>query len=883
MTRRLLPRPTAADRGFALLLALLCAGIVGATAGSSLWLRETSDDLTRRVFEEANYPATQLQVYYATVFENGVPDDAADAVNDAVAPSLDALYAEPRHSVVTREVSPATLPRRSGQPSFVSVASMPDLDSRVVLVDGRMPEPGDPALALPPEVAAEYEGPSTTQVVEVILQEDAAVEMDLPVGTWFEQSSTRYSGAAARPVLVRVVGTYRAAEPYPSPLDDVPNARRPAISIQPEFNLVRATALAADEETVLRSSWVERPDVLFTFDPLGTPTSSQSDALVAEARALTLQAWPPVLDANDAGAATGVGEIASRVTAYRSTSDGVAMLALTAVAAAALVVLLAAAVVLASRRESLTAVVRARGASYPWLLAQRGGEALLIAAPGVVVAVVLLVVLEGGVPATGDVVAAVGAGLVCAGLMTAAQTVPRGIGGDRFQGVIRDAVQLVIVALAVAVTAVVLRREALDPLDPVTLLLAPLVGAAGGVLVMRLLQVVVGGLRLATRGSRPVAPVVGLSQAASMGQQVVVACIAIVLAVSSAVLGVSVGDTLRSNAERTGWEQVGADTLVVADGLNDDIVAQVSALPGVDSVAAVFSADSISLDTRTGIEGVRVIGVDPEALAAAGAEGPLQVEVPQSGGGELRAIASPDLVLDGEIAELRYAQSVVPLRVTGRVSRIPGVTNGESFIAVDLASLAAAVNRTLAIYDTLLIAGDVDVDAVAAIVHERAPDAVVESRQHVVDLQLGQPVVERTIRVLEAVTAVAALVAVFAVVLVVALGAPTRRRTSTLLRAIGADPGQARRSAVLGLVPVIGAACLAAAVCGVVLTAVAGRGLDLASLTETLASLPVRPTQVAGGIVAAGLVGLVVLAAAVAGRRTSQGEIALDDLERERR
>ena len=33
---RLLPRATAADRGFALLLVLLCAGIVGATAGSSL-------------------------------------------------------------------------------------------------------------------------------------------------------------------------------------------------------------------------------------------------------------------------------------------------------------------------------------------------------------------------------------------------------------------------------------------------------------------------------------------------------------------------------------------------------------------------------------------------------------------------------------------------------------------------------------------------------------------------------------------------------------------------------------------------------------------------------------------------------------------------------
>lgn len=880
---RLLPRVTAADRGFALVLALLCAGIVGATAGSSLWLRETSDDLTRRVYAEASFSATQLQVYYATVFENGVPEGAADEVDDAVAPFLDALYAEPRHSVVTREVSPAALPRRSGEPSFVSVASMPDLASQVDLVDGRMPDPGDPVTALPPEVALEYEGPSTTQVVEVILQEEAAAEMNLPVGTWFEQSSTRYRGAAGRPVLVRVVGTYRPAEPYPSPLDDVPNARRPAISVLPEFNLVRATALAADEETVLRAVWVERPDVLFTFDPLGVPTSAQSDGLVSEARALTLQAWPPVLDANDAGGATGVGEIASRVTAYRSTSDGVAMLALTAVAGAALVVLLAAAVVLASRREPLTAVVRARGASYPWLLAQRGGEALLIAAPGVVIAVGLLAVRRGGIPANADLVAAVVAGLACAGLMTAAQTIPRGIGGDRFQGVVRDAVQLVLVALAVAVTAVVLRRETLDPLDPVTLVMAPLVGAAGGVLVMRLLQVVLAVLQRATRGRRPVSPVVGLSQAASMGQQVVVACVAIVLAVSSAVLGVSVGDTLRSNAERTGWEQVGADALVVADGLNDDIVAQVSALPGVESVAAVFTADSISVDTRTGIEGVRVIGVDPEALAAAGAAGPLQVEVPQSGGGELRAIASPDLLLDGKSAQLRYAQSVVPLRVTGRVPRIPGVTNGESFVAVDLASLAAAVDRTLAIYDTLLISGDVDADAVAAVVRQRAPDAVVESREQLVDAQLGQPVVERTIRVLAAVAAVAALVAVFAVVLVVALGAPTRRRTSTLLRAIGADPGQARRSSVLGLVPVVAAACLAAAACGAVLTVVAGRGLDLASLTETLASLPVRPTQVTGGIVAAGLVGLVVLAAAVAGRRTSRGEIALDDLERERR
>ena len=609
----------------------------------------------------------------------------------------------------------------------------------------------------------------------------------------------RYNPDPSRPAMIRVVGTYRAADPHPSPLDDVTNARRPAISVEPEGNLVRTTALAADEETVLRAGWTGQPDVLFTFDPLGTPSSAQSDLLIAEARQLRLQAWPPVLAADDTGAQTGVGEIAAAVATSRDTSNATAMLTLSSVAAAALVVLLAAAVVLAARRESMTGVMRARGASNRWLVAQRGAEALLIVLPGAAIALAMPAVISGGTPQRGDLLAAAAAALLCAVLITAAQTVPRGIGGERFQGVIRDALQLVLVTLAVTVTAVVLRRESLGPLDPLTLVMAPLVGAAaGGARRCGSCSWSSAQLRRTTRRSRNVAPIVGLSQTVTLSQQVVVACVAVVLAVSSAVLGVAVDDTLRANAARSGWEQVGADVVVHAEGLNGRVVEQVTEVAGVDSVAAVFAADSVSVDTRTGVEGVRLIGVDPAALARAGAGGPLQVQVPGPEGGQLRAVASPDLPLDDGEAQLRYAQSVVPLQVTDRVERIPGVTNGESFVAVDLAAMAAAVDRTLEVYDVLLVTGDADLDEIAAIVRERAPDAVVTSRAEVVDAQLGQPVVERTVRVLRAVSGVAALVAVFAVVLMVALGAPTRRRTSTLLRVIGADPRQARRSACWG-------------------------------------------------------------------------------------
>ena len=465
-------------------------GIIVGTAGSTLWLRETSDELTRRVFAQAPYSATQLQVYYSAVDNGEVPPTASDEVAAAVSPALDALYAEPRHAVVAPDFAPVVLPRRPGVPAFVAVASMPDLDTLVELVEGRLPRTGDSERRLPPEVAAEYQGPATAAVVEVIVHVDAAIEAELPVGSWIEQSSLRYNPDPSLPALVRVVGTYRAADPHPSPLDDVANARRPAISVEPEGNLVRTTALAADEETVLRAGWTGQPDVLFTFDPLGTPSSAQSDLLVAETRQLRLQAWPPVLAADDVGAQTGVGEIASAVATSRDTSNATAMLTLTSVAAAALVVLLAAAVVLAARRESMTGVMRARGASYRWLVAQRGAEALLIVLPGAAIALAMSAVISGGTPQRDDLLAAGAAALLCAVLITSAQTVPRGIGGERFQGVIRDALQLVLVTLAGTVTAVVLRRESLGSLDPLTLVMAPLVGAAGGVLVMRVLQVV---------------------------------------------------------------------------------------------------------------------------------------------------------------------------------------------------------------------------------------------------------------------------------------------------------------------------------------------------------------------------------------------------------
>ncbi len=541
-----------------------------------------------------------------------------------------------------------------------------------------------------------------------------------------------------------------------------------------------------------------------------------------------------------------------------------ALLGLASLAAGGFAVLLAAAVVLTGRRRATTAVVRARGAGVRWLLGQRAGEALLLTLPGAVLAGALVALL-GGRP--GDLVVGLVTAVLCIALVACAQLARTDREQSVLQVVARDAVQLVLVVLAVSSVWLVLRRGDLDVADPVTVVTAPLVGAAASVVALRLLQLLLRLLRRGATRSGRLVPLVGLGQGLAVSQQVVVATAAVVLALSSAVVSVALGDTLRSAAEQTGWEQVGSDLVVQAAGLEDDTATALAELPGVEATAPVFTSPSVSLDTDLGVEGVRLVAFDPAAMREAGDGSPLRVDLPEPAGEALPVLVSPDLELAQATTELRYATSTIPVEVVGRLPRIPGVTTGESFVAVDAAALTAASDRNLTSYDAILISGSPDPTEVQRVVRERSPQATVLTRSSVEDDQLSTPVVTRTTALLVAVAVGAAAVAAFAVVLLVTLGGPVRRRTGTLLVTLGADVQQARRVAVLGVAPLVAVACAAALGCGALLVLLADRGLDLAGLTATEAPVRVLPSD--GSTVLAALLcgALVVLAGLVAMRR----------------
>jgi hypothetical protein len=852
---------TRAHRGLVLLLALLCGALTVAVALTASWARTSADDLSSAAFREALHPATQVQVTYTAVQGDAVPPGAADEVAGAVAPALRSVLTEPRHAVTTIQMVPKVLPARPGEPAYLAVAGFPDAASLVEVVEGRMPEPGDPVTALPPEVAAEYDGPPRAPVVEVVLQEDAAVELDIPVGSWVTLSGASYYGSGqARTAVLHVVGTVRAADPYPSPVDDVDALRAPFVSDTPELNLVRATALAADEETVLDATWEQDTDLRFSFDLATSPTADQAARLVEEGRKAGLQAWPQVVESAPGTAATGLGGIAETVVDQRTTSDGLVVLVVTALGAAALVLLLAAAGVLAVRREPVTAVVRARGAGTRWFVGQRGLESLAVVLPGWLLAVAL---------APGSWLLATAAAATCAVLVTAAQTV-RLPGGDQLRLVLRDSVQLGLVLLAGGAVALVLLGDDLAPGDPVLLLAAPLVGAGTAVAAMRLLSLALGGARALARRTRSATGLVSVSQSIAVVQRVALPATALVLAASAGVLAVAVSDSLHRGAETAGWEEVGADVTVTANGVDDATVARLAGLPGVTGVAAVFSADSVSLDTRGGVEGVTVLGVDPAALAEVGEERLRGLSLPAPVDGEIAGVLSPDLQLDDDRASLRYAQDLVDVHVVDRLDAVPGVTEGESFLLVDRDDLSDAVGRPLDLSTHVLVAGDVDPAAVREVVQERDPAARVATRAAVAEERLADEVVARTLVMTRVAVVVSAVLAGFAVLLVAGLGAPVRRRSAAVLHAIGGDARGGRRAGVLGLLPVVAGVCLAAAACGALLSLLAGTGFDLAGLTGTLARQPVRPSAGSALVVLGVLTGLVLLAVAAAlTRRTS--------------
>lgn len=271
-----------------------------------------------------------------------------------------------------------------------------------------------------------------------------------------------------------------------------------------------------------------------------------------------------------------------------------------------------------------------------------------------------------------------------------------------------------------------------------------------------------------------------------------------------------------------------------------------------------------ALDTRVGDRQVTVVAVDAEALEAVVQDSPQPLDLPRSDDGDgLATLVSGDLDLaDGE-PTLTYAQASVDVAVTGRLDHVPGLPSVEPFVVVEREPFLAATDRTLERYETMLVSGSPDPEAVADVVHEVSPNASVITRAEVATEALDGQVVRRIRLVVASASVASAVLVLLAAALAIELGRPLRRRTASLLRALGAGRKAARWVSAFELLPAMAAAGLVSLGCGIVLMAVSDRTIDAGALTGAREREPVGLDPLSW-VVAALLLGALVLGVAVA-------------------
>ena len=457
---------------------------------------------------------------------------------------------------------------------------------------------------------------------EVAVQADAAAAIGVAVG-----DTVAVTGPDGAPLDLAVSGTWRVRDGAGAAVGGDPlllTGRQSASAVGP---LVPADPALLGDAT--RTWWVS-PDVerLDLDQARRLPGAVQS--LVGTLRA------DPRLPA--ARAATGLTEDLADVVRAAGAAGATGRVVLLLVAVTALTAVLVVASLLVQRRAGHTALLRARGASWPQVVWSTLVETALLVLPALVVAAVLAAT----VPALRS---SAGALVVCALVAAVVLALPAVLAARRWEAVRENASgrrfaaaraggELVVVAGAV-LSLWQLRRQGgvttvqdgglLDRADLVVVA-APVLGLLAGALVAaRLVQPVaaVAARALARRRSLPA--LVAAWQTSRAPGPYAVAVLLLVVLVGTGVLVVGTAATRDAETRRVAQQQTGADVRVVTDrpvGANPaESVAVADALAGVDGVTAVRGVQVEAASTAAGP--VQVVARTPDPAAVEDGAGPV--------------------------------------------------------------------------------------------------------------------------------------------------------------------------------------------------------------------------------------------------------------------
>lgn len=566
------------------------------------------------------------------------------------------------------------------------------------------------------------------------------------------------------------------------------------------------------------------------------------------------------------------------------------------------VVLLSRLIVIRRRGELL--LERARGAS----LASIAVRALIEAVPAALVALALSVgasrLLDPATPLLPTTLSWGVTGLAIASAVV--QSVSLGVSvsgsgrqpanrGDRHEIAVRRRIRRFVVEGAlVAIAAGALYSVRLRGLvttgpstvDPLLVSAPLLVAVAITIVVLRLYPLLLRVLASLARRTRGALGTLGAMQAERALAAVPV--FALTLAVSLAVTGGLLVDSVRSGQIDASWQRVGADARITADSGTTD--AEVERLAQADGVVAAGSFDVLASTEVSGgpaFLSTTMLTIDDGyagVVEQVSARGPAAAPRPAS---DLRELAAASVagepvpvVVTSDLARrmvgadfvVRFEQERVPIMVVGTEDRGPSGYLGGDFLYIDRATLADRLGQDF-LPTTVLLVGP---GAEAAANSVASDDNEVLTRSGWVADRQGLALVGGVVDTMVLASAAVALLALFALIATVVATARVRARSFALLRTLGVRSGVGWWLALSELAPVVVAALIGGIVAGIVSVLAIGPSLGLSVLAGGIGDPALRISGlVVGGVAGAAIVvlGIALLVDVAVQRRNRVSEV----------
>lgn len=762
----------------------------------------------------------------------------------------------------------------AGYAPVVAFHYQPGLLDEVALVDG-----GPPATDL------------EDAVIEVVVAARVAEKLGLVVGGEYALHPGRTATALEEPApdsapTVRISGVFVPRDGGAAVWDHAPlllSTATTAIPVdQPPLSATRADLITDSHafqlifDRRLTAQFFPDTAVRVRLDPDLVDAAWVPGAIDALAQFATSPRIP------DVRRETGLADLLDNYLRQAAAARAVIAVAASGIVATLLGLLLLAARLIADRRRGEVDLVRARGGSVAratgWLLA----EALwVVPLAGIAGWVLHRLALGDLVPGT---VSAAALAPAAAGLVAATLMVPvAGASVARRSGAVvpvrrdlarrrstpgRLTMELSVTLLAALGVALVhtrgLSRAGVDPyLSAVPVLLA----VAAGLVALRLFPWPVRALAAVARRLPGAVGFVGLARAGRAAPGAALALLVLVLAVAVGGFAGAVTTGVVQARDAAAVQQVGAHVRVESEGLPEDAVRAVAAVPGVTGVVPVSRggvlSDGAGRVRGASIQGPLVVVVDTVAyqdlLVSLGVERrlPERVLSVSAGAATIPVLAGGPLAArDGLL--LRRDGGEWPLEVVGDVAGLPGPDRNRSWLLVPRQALPDPGPA-----GELLVAGaGADPEQVGAAVAGLVGSAEVT----VSSVAAARAALERAgfngglTLVFVAGAAGGALGGVLAVTLALVVQARARGRMLSLLRTMGLSHRQARVMLMIELLPVTAVAVAVGSAVGVAMPPLLAPALALDAFTGGIA--PGAGVDATTVVALAGLVVLLVVAGA---------------------